>query len=180
MGNDLLLDLQACASSSFQRPLRFYERAYLQERTRAVEEGRGDPERPPSGGNFVLKTYRLAESGASIGKPLRPAPRGAAPVIRWCGMNPAAVGRLRNIADYLDEDLKADSRYHMKISLTPEQHEAVRAGLPVSRRGDHAPARGSPAPAVCHRSAASYVRHALRPVRGHWSAGQRTIAPRPR
>ena len=46
--------------------------------------------------------------------------------------------------------------------------------LHLSRRGDHAPARGRPAPAVRHRSAASYLRHALRPVRGHRTAGQRS------
>jgi integrase len=50
--------------------------------------------------------------------------------------------------------------------------------LPLSGRGDHAPARGGPPPTVCHRPAASHICHALRSVRSHRPAGQRAIATR--
>lgn len=59
VGENLLLDLQACRASSFQRPARCHPLAYLQARTRAVEAGLPDPEGPVGGGNLVARVYRM-------------------------------------------------------------------------------------------------------------------------
>lgn len=62
VGENLLVDLQACRASSFQRPTRCYSSAYMQARTKAVEAGLPDPEGPPAGGNFVARVYRLGRA----------------------------------------------------------------------------------------------------------------------
>jgi len=149
VGEDLLIAVQACESSSFQRPTRYYSVEYLQERTRAVEAGGADPEGLPGNSNYVARVLQLDRGADSAGQDNRQLEPGRAPLMHWRGSTPAVVGRLSRIATFLEDMHEIDSRLHLKITLTPEQHEAAREG-----RFD---ARVQRVPLPNHEAMAAYV-----------------------
>jgi hypothetical protein len=131
--DDTITCLQACESSSFQRPERFYGLANLQERTRAVEETGQDPECPPGAGNYIFHVYEIAPNAPAVeGGVLSVPERVGAPSVEWHRME-AAVGVLKRMTYWLPPALHDDSRVWLKASVTQEFYTAASASTVLAK-----------------------------------------------
>lgn len=127
VGEELLIDLQACEGSSFQKPLRACSLRELQERTRAVEDTGLDPAGPPSQGNIVLPVQCSSNFVQAS-----PAVRDETMLFRrvpvsWHSMNSAVIGWLANITHF-PEECQGGSPLALKVQVVPEIYERICAG----------------------------------------------------
>ena len=125
MGENMILGLQGCEGSSFQRPSRIYAWKYLQERTRAVEETGHDPEGPPAGGNHIVTVYSPTQGQGAVRQALPAHVMQRMPRIRWCGIEDAAIGRLRKVTHFLEGAQRDDDRVYLKNTVVREFHDAL-------------------------------------------------------
>lgn len=118
-----VLELQACESSSFQRPLRCNSVRSLQERTRAVEETGRDPESGPGCADIVLPVMVMS---TGPGHPVTKAPqiRVDSPTVSW-SRSESAIGRVRHIVAFVPPHLRDSEDLFIRSTVRAQFFESL-------------------------------------------------------
>lgn len=129
VGEDLGIDLSACAQSTFQRPLRIHSVKGLQQRTRLVEETGVDPAGPPNGGHPVLPVLcsRLARRQPFDASQLPEHKKRQLPRARWCRISDAVIGWLPEVTHF-QEECAGESHLVLKVTVEPDMYGRIQAG----------------------------------------------------